>query len=108
MQTYRRCKRCFREAVHILAVGEGDVRSRLRIAYGILHRLTARDVPPDLQAEWQSILCELASRGPEQWPDGEQLRNALDHTLGRMRNSTGRKTAEKIWVLADHLKELRL
>ena len=103
MAQYRRCREKFRAAIHRLSVGEGDVRDRLRGAYRYLRMLSERDVPPHLRKEWVSILAALTRRGPEVDSDGTVYRKSVDHTLSRIRNSTGRKIAERIWALAREL-----
>ena len=99
MAQYRRCREKFRAAIYRLAVGEGDVRDRLRGAYRYLQILSERDVPPHLREEWASILTSLTRFGPEVDLDGTVYKKAIDHTLSRIRNSTGRTIAERIWVL---------
>jgi hypothetical protein len=96
---YRRCKEKFHAALHHLAVGEGDVRDRLRGADRYLSMLSEEEVPPKLRPEWNDLLLVLNKRGPVHGPDGLVYQNALDHTLSRMRNSTGRKIAERIYTL---------
>jgi hypothetical protein len=58
------------------------------------------EVPAEHRKEWREILDALIQLGPMLGPDGEVYKNALDHTLGRMRNSSGRKIAERIYSLA--------
>ena len=103
MAQYRRCREKVRAAIYRLAVGEGDVRDRLRGAYRYLRMLSERDVPPRLRKEWASILASLTRFGPEVDSDGTPFRKSVDHTLSRIRNSTGRKIAERIWALAREL-----
>jgi hypothetical protein len=103
MAQYRRCKEKFRSAIYRLAVGEGDVRDRLRGAYKDLRILSERDVPPRLREELKSVLSDLTKRGPDRDPDGTVYRKSIDHTLSRIRNSTGHKIAVRIWVLAEQI-----
>ena len=100
MPRYTRCREKFAGALRRLAIGEGDVRERLRGAYWYLHQLTERDNPPDLRDDWQQIIEELTRRGPELDRHGEVVETALTHTLGRMRNGTGRRIAERIHMIA--------
>ena len=103
MAKNRRCREKFHAAIYSLAVGEGDVRDRLRGAYRYLQMLSEKDVPPHLRNEWASILKTLTRFGPEVDSDGTVYRKSIDHTLSRIRNSTGRKIAERIWVLTREL-----
>lgn len=100
MAQYRRCKEKFRSAIYRLAIGKGDVRDRLRGAYKDLRVLSERDVPPRLRKEWASIISSLTVYGPEKDSDGTVYRKSIDHTLSRIRNSTGQKIAVRIWALA--------
>ena len=86
-------------ALYALAVREGDVRQRLRGAHRQLRMLREEEVPVGHRKEWALILGMLVKRGPIRGPAGEVYKSALDHTLDRMRNSTGRKIAERIYSL---------
>lgn len=101
MMPYRRCREKFHRAVYRLAVSEGDVRMRLRFAYSELRQLDAEDVPENLREEFVRIINMLTQRGTELGPTGLVYRSAVDHTLDRMINRTGRKIAERILAL-DH------
>ena len=103
MAQYQRCREKFNAAIYRLAVGEGDVRDRLRGAYRYLQMLSERDVPPHLRKELASILTSLTRYGPEVDSDGSVYRKSIDHTLSRIRNSTGRKIAKQICALAREL-----
>ena len=100
MTVNRRCREKFHAALYRLAVGEGDVRDRLRSAYRYLRMLSEDEVPPELREEWTSILLALTRHGPEIGPDGEIYQSAIDHTMSRVKNSTGRAIAERIYALA--------
>jgi hypothetical protein len=89
----------FRRALFYLAVSEGDVRDRLRKAYAQLDTLRDDEVPQEVRAEWASILEELTKRGPLIHAD-RVIKDALDHTLGRMKNKTARKIAERVYRIA--------
>ena len=99
MARYRRYAEKLRSATYFLAVGEGDVRDRLRRAYKELRSLSNSDIPPHVREEWASILSALTRLGPELDSDGSAWQTSVDHTLSRIRNSTGRKIAERIWAL---------
>jgi hypothetical protein len=65
--------------------------------------LSEHDVPPHLRKELEAILTSLTRFGPEVDPDGTVYQKSINHTLSRIRNSTGRKIAERIWVLASEV-----
>jgi hypothetical protein len=96
---YRRCREKFRAALYRLAVAEGDVRERLRGAYRYLRMLSEDEVPPALREKWSEILTDLTKLGPEVDRDGAVYQSAVEHTMSRIRNSTGRKIAERICAL---------
>lgn len=89
----------FRRALYCLAVGEGDVRDRLRGAYNQIRLLRDDEVPQGIRLEWLSILEELTRHGALIQSD-VILKDALNHTLSRMRNKTARKIAERIYRIA--------
>lgn len=99
MTGFRRCREKFNSALHRLAVGEGDVRARLRGAHRYLRQLSENEIPSELRSEWAEILQSLTRRGPELGPDGTVYNAAVVHTLSRMRNSTGRRIAERIYMM---------
>ena len=77
----------FLDAEYKLAVGEGDVRSRLRSAFIVLNRLHEDDLPPELLEDWKWIMHQLTRFGPEHGKGGEVWQTAIDHTMSRIRNS---------------------
>jgi hypothetical protein len=104
---YRRASEKTKAALHRLAVGEGDVRQRLKSAYWVLCQLSETDLPPELQNNLHSIKKELTRFGPETGPDGEIYKKAVDHTMSRIQNRTGRKIAEKIYTLCRDVEYIR-
>ncbi len=96
-------------AVYYLAIGEGDVRDRLKTAYEEFHPVSEDDFPPTLRADWRWIKGQLIRMGPVRRQDGSIRMGALDNTLSRIRNSTGAKIAKRIiklqYDLEDHLRE---
>ena len=82
----------FSQAVYYLAVGEGDVRSRLRNAYQEFHTVRGDELPAELRPCFEWICHELTKR-PEKFPG----QGRLDATLARIRNSTGSKIAKRIY-----------
>jgi hypothetical protein len=100
--TYSRARRALLQAEYNLAVGEGDARQRLRRTYRHLRSLQAAGLPPQLRSEWQTVLREMTRFGPEFDRYG-LVRNALEHTMSRIRNRTARKIAERIYRIHAHL-----
>ena len=85
----------FAQAVYLLAIGEGDVRSRLRRAFFEIMPIQASLLPQSIQAEYESIIAELTKR-EARYPD----QGNFDETIRRMRNSTGAKIAKRIYNLS--------
>ena len=52
-------------AIGEMAVGEGDVKSRLRVAYKHMSAISEQDFPEHLQKDWRSIMDRLTGREPE-------------------------------------------
>lgn len=100
---YSRAREKMTDAEFKLATGERDVRQRLRGAFTVLNRLRAEDLPPELRDEWRAVLNEMTRLGPERGPDGMVWKSSIDHTMSRIRNSTGRKIAERIYRLRSKL-----
>jgi hypothetical protein len=96
---YKYAREKLNKAVRYLALGERDVRDRLRIVSKEIFRLDASHFPTKLQNDLAWVKKELTKYGPELGPRGEIYQNAVAHTLGRIRNSTGRKIAERIYNL---------
>jgi hypothetical protein len=93
--SYSRARRVLLSAERILAVGEGDVRRRLRMTYRHLRSLSAEELPAELRAEWKIILRDMTRCGPQEKHEW----SALEHTMRCIRNSTGKRIAERIYIL---------
>jgi hypothetical protein len=104
LNSYDRCKEKFERAVYALATGEGDVRSRLEKAYNYLRILRSEDIPSIFRQEFSVILKQLTRFGPEYFPDGTVYRNAIQHTMSRIKNATGKKIAEHIYIINQSLR----
>ena len=105
---YSRCREKFMIAVRNLVVGEGDVRQRLRYAYKQINRIGESDVPPSLRDDWRWIVEQVTRLGGEVDSDGSVYKTAADNTLSRIKNSTGRKIAERIYKVHLSLQELEV
>src|SRR5258706_1030933 len=91
----------FRGAVRGMAVGEGDVRARLRGAYNVIYPVRPSELPPPLDAHLAWIIAELTKREARHPWEG-----TVEATLAQIRRSTGRKIAERILVIAHALEIL--
>ncbi len=92
----------FGVAVRHLAIGPGDVRSRLWPAYLKFHVLQVHHIPEDLRADFERVNNELTKREPQDkvWSESEQdyvPEGRVPANLRRMRNSTGAKIAKRIY-----------
>lgn len=96
---YSRCREKLMVAEHKLAVGEGDVRERLRSAFKVLNTLQDDELPLGMRADWSWVMKQLVRFGPKIGRDGTIYKTAVDHTMSRIRNSTGKKIAERIYKL---------
>ncbi|CAE6740158.1 hypothetical protein R75465_02232 [Paraburkholderia aspalathi] len=99
MRRYSRVREKLSNALLRLATREGDVRQRLRAAHWPLNQLTAKELPPELLEDWQSIMHQLTRRGPERDATGDVLNSALEHTMQSIQNRTGRVIANDIYRL---------
>jgi hypothetical protein len=86
----------FSDALRSLATGPYDVRQRLRSAYLHFRPVKKKDLPEQLQNDYQWILNQLTRFEPSIGRDGKVVRGPVEETLSRIRNSTGTKIAERI------------
>jgi hypothetical protein len=86
------------DAVRTLAICEGDVRSRLWLAFLGFQPLQAEHLPPTLQADFQLIMHELTRREPRDEYDQREwnIDGAVKANLKRMQNRTGSSIAKRI------------
>ena len=84
----------FRSAVELLVTSPGDVRSRLLVAFEELMPVRAADLPEHLRPDFEWIKESLTHRQPE--GSGKYI-GRLGATVGRMRNKTGVKIAQRIY-----------
>jgi hypothetical protein len=94
-------------AIRLLAVHPGDVRSRLLVAFMEFHPLNEHDFPPTLQKHYRWVMKQLTKRGPLLDDKGDIYCGSVEHTLRRIRNSTGAKIAERLLLLHDGVAEAR-
>lgn len=92
-------------AVRILAVGAGDVRSRLLDAYGQFHPLTPAHFPEHLRTDFEWILSQLNKYEPFKDAHGKVLRGSVQQTLMSIRSKTGVKIAERLLYVHEALEK---
>jgi hypothetical protein len=98
----------FTSALGTLAVGPGNVRTRLRAAYYHIYSVREEHLPNHLHTDYEWILQQLLRYDPVTDRDGNIIRGSLDETLGRIRNSTGVKIAERILRIYHQLNWLNM
>jgi hypothetical protein len=98
MIKYFSAKKNLSRAIFILATGRKDVRSRLLSAYNTFWVLTEADFPLELQADWRWIINQLTRFGPV-YDRGLFLESPAEHTMRRIKGSTGEKIAGKIFEI---------
>jgi hypothetical protein len=87
------------EAEYRLAVGEGDIKSRLRWASESFFAVDASMLPPELQETW-NLLWKDMTRFPE---NGN--RSPFHETLRRVRITTASGFARRLVSIKRELKE---
>jgi hypothetical protein len=84
------------QTVDCLAIGPGDVRSRLLKAYDIFNPLTVKHFPEHLGSEFAWVERQLNRHSPYLNPDGTTRKGSVEVSLSRMKNSTGSKIAQTL------------
>lgn len=91
----------FSQAIRDMAVGEGDVRSRLEAAYWTLEPIDPDELPTPLDTHFRWI-CQQLTRRERRWPMDSSVRASL----ASMQNKTGRRIAERLLEIHEALEEL--
>ncbi len=91
----------FSQAMRDMAIGEGDIRDRLRTAYMTVHVVRSEDLPAPLDAHLRWIREELTKRQARHSHEG-----TLDATLAQMKRITGGRIAKRMQEISDALEEL--
>lgn len=73
-------------AVHALATGLGDARSRVRVAWSYIWPIGAEHFPEELRPRYEAMCKKLTRYGPE--------------TLDKIKNRTAADIAQMIYDLA--------
>ena len=97
----------FEDIVYVLAIGEGDVRSRLKSAISDLMVLDESHFPSELKKEWNYIYKSLSKSGVVTAYNGEIRTGSYENSLNKMRNSTGAKIADRIYEMLSTMKMMR-
>ena len=92
------------EALHVLAVGHGDVRSRLADAWLNLGQLTERDFPPDLQPMFQSVERRMTARQPDPNDSIQSRKGSVKYTMENIQNRSASKIAQDVWALWEEVR----
>jgi type I restriction-modification system DNA methylase subunit len=90
-------------AVQDLCVGEGDVRKRLISAIGTLTPLNTEEFPESLQNDFEWVMKESLKHAS----DIREYRSDLECTMKTIRNSTGKKIAERILKIYSDIQDIR-
>ena len=88
-------------SVHQLAVGEGDVRSRFKVAGFTLAALQERDFPSESREDFRWVMEQLTRH------KSEGRTRAIEATMYRIKNSTGAKIATRILDIYSKLQAIR-
>ncbi|HCU01440.1 TPA: hypothetical protein DIC62_01415 [Candidatus Nomurabacteria bacterium] len=99
LNKYNYTREKLNNAVYELAVGPGDVRSRLLEAFQKCWFLTEDSFPEELRSDWSWINKEMNKFGPLRDKKGEIRTDAIDNTMARIKNATGVKIAYEIYEL---------
>lgn len=96
------------DAMDALTTGRGDVRSRIKNAYSLMHTLRESDFPENLKEDWVWIYGEITKRGPLLGPNGEVWLVSVENTMRSIRNITGQRIAQRIsklyWEISNNEK----
>lgn len=96
----------FSEAVEALTLGGGDIKERLKDAFGCFHPVTVADLPDHLKADFEWIKVKLLKKPPLVAQGSATIvSGSLEQTLHLMRRATGISIAERIVHLRDKLHE---
>ncbi len=98
----------FSDACRCLAIGKGDVRSRLYPAYKYLVAISSepeKHLPPELVEDFRWVMIQLTHK-PEpahllrpEWREGD-----VKHTLNHIYNKTAIPIATQIWDIWEKLR----
>ena len=91
-------------AIDDLAIGEGDIKSRLRSVFPLLSAVSVGEFPDDLKSEWESIIHRLTKKNSinkgTEYDEGD-----FEATIFRMHKSTAVKIAKDILEIQSRLED---
>ena len=87
-------------AAYVLAIGPGDVRSRLKDAYYSLALVQQEHLPPELRKDFEWVMKSLTKPKARHSQESD-----LDMTLHYMQNRTGARIAQRILYIQTRLQE---
>jgi hypothetical protein len=87
------------KVINILATDPGDVRSRLLAAHESFHPLTPDHFPEHLREDFSWVMAQLTTQQPQLDHEGNVRKGRVQVSLGRIRNSTGAKIAQRLLAL---------
>ena len=103
-ETFRKTLLCFENAVHDLAVGEGDLKSRIINASRKIYRVKREDLPIDeLREDYDWINEQFTSKEPIRGEKGNVISGQLEESLYKKRSSTLQLIAERIVAVRDRM-----
>ncbi len=90
-------------AVRHLCVAEGDVRARLVISVETLCALRVDEFPERLRADFSWVMAQSTK-----YPAAPGSRHGtIATTMRRIRNTTGRQIAQRIFAIYSEIQEIR-
>jgi len=105
MFKYQYVKRHIKDAVECLCIGEGDARSRLKVANEVTSNLVEHHFPDELLPLWNTIQSKLIKYGPCKDSQGNIVEGSISHTLRRIKNSTASDIAVMFLQLHNQLEK---
>ncbi len=88
------------QAAHVLAIGPGDVRSRLKDTLYYLALVQQEQLPPEFREDFEWVIKSLTKRKARHPQETD-----FDATLRSMQNRTGVKIAQRILYIQTRLQE---
>jgi hypothetical protein len=90
-------------AVQDLCIEEGDVRARLIVSISTLMPLNPDEFPEALRKDFEWVMLQ-STKHESTFPEH---RSNLEVTMKKIRNSTGKKIAEKIFRIYSEIQNIR-
>lgn len=108
-ETFRKTLLCFENAVHELAVGEGDLKSRIIEAARKIYRVKREDLPIDeLREDYDWINEQFTCKEPIRDVKGNVISGQLEESLSIANITTMQEIAIQIVAIRDRLIGLQM